>query len=149
MKKPNSLRLAIAEAVPDLSINPDKLLVFVDAGNVIATAAPALSYELRYTLNIIITDFADDADAVFIAIVAWVHLNQSDLFANADTRLNGFSFEVDHLTQDTCDVSIKLKITESVLVHVDADGKRTAEHVDEVANEWDLQQIIDPSWPTT
>jgi hypothetical protein len=148
MNKANSLRRAIAAAVPELQTDPDKLLVFVDAGNVVATAAPSLSYELRYTLNAIVTDFAGDADALFIAIVAWAQVNQSDLLANDETRRTGIAFEVDHLTQDTCDVSIKLKLTESVLVRVDHNGNRTAEHVDETVNEWNLRSLVDPSWPT-
>jgi hypothetical protein len=75
-------------SIPELCDDPDKLLVFVDAGKVIATNEPALSFEYRYTLNTIITDFAGDADAVFAALIAWDKRNQSDLFANADERVS-------------------------------------------------------------
>lgn len=142
MNKAVSFRGAIADAVPELHDDPDKLLVFVDAGKVIATNEPALSFEYRYTLNTIITDFAGDADAVFVALIAWVKRHQSDLFANADERMNAISFEVDHLTQTTCDLSIKLNLTESVVVGTDAAGAQTIKHVDEPVPEWNLDSLI-------
>jgi hypothetical protein len=142
MNKVVSVRRAITDAVPELHDNPDKLLVFVDAGKVIATSEPALSFEYRYTVNAIITDFAGDADAVFVALIAWVKRHQSDLFANADERMNAISFEVDHLTQTTCDLSIKLNLTESVVVGTDAAGTQTIEHVDEHVPEWNLDSLI-------
>ncbi len=147
MNKATTFRRAIADAVPELHDDPDKLLVFVDAGNVIATAAPSLSFEYRYTLNAIVTDFAGDADAVFVALIAWVQLNQSDILANRDERLNGIAFEVDHLTQTTCDLSIKIKLTESVVVSVNDDGSRKITHVVESMPEWNVQGLVDPSWP--
>jgi hypothetical protein len=142
MNKAVSVRRAIADAVPELRDDPDKLLVFIDAGKVIATTEPALSFEYRYTLNAIITDFAGDADAVFVALIAWVKRNQSDLFANADERMNAIAFEVDHLTQTTCDLSIKLNLTESVVVGTDAAGAQTITHVDEPVPEWTLDSLI-------
>ncbi|CAE6784775.1 hypothetical protein R69658_04243 [Paraburkholderia aspalathi] len=146
MNKAATFRRAIADAVPELHDDPDKLLVFVDAGNVIATAAPSLSFEYRYTLNAIVTDFAGDADAVFVALIAWVQRNQSDLLANPDERQNGIAFEVDHLTQTTCDLSIKLKLTESVVVRANADGSNKITHVDEPVPEWNVHGLVDPSW---
>lgn len=142
MNKAVSFRRAIADAVPELHDDPDKLLVFVDAGRVIATNAPSLSFEYRYTLNTVITDFAGDADVVFVALIAWVRRNQSDLFANADDRQNGIAFEVDHLTQTTCDLSIRLNLAESVVVGIDAAGARTIQHVDEPMPEWNLDSFI-------
>jgi hypothetical protein len=142
MNKAATFRRAIADAVPALKTDPDKLLVFVDAGNVVATAAPSLSFEYRYTLNVIVTDFAGDADAVFVALIVWVQVNQPDLLANDDNRKSGIAFEVDHLTQSTCDLSIKLKLTESVVVGKDGNGVQTIKHVDEPVYEWNLDSFI-------
>nr|WP_279614201.1 phage tail protein [Paraburkholderia sp. BCC1876] len=89
------------------------------------------------------TDFAGDADAVFVALIAWVKRNQFDLFANADERMNALSFEVDHLTQTTCDLSIKLNLTESVVVGTDATGAQTINHVDEPVPEWMLDNLFE------
>ncbi|SDE41610.1 phage tail protein [Paraburkholderia lycopersici] len=141
MNKAISFRAAIADAVPALQADPDKLLVFVDTGKIIATAAPSLSFQYSYTLNVIVTDFAGDADELFVALIAWVQLNQPDLVMNDDTRKNGIAFEVDHLTQTTCDVSIKLQLTESVIVKTDDAGTRTITHVDEPVYEWNVDGL--------
>jgi hypothetical protein len=137
MIKPASLRAAIAAAVPDLAANPDKFLVFADAGALASVATGSLSFEYRYTLNLILTDFAGDADLVMIALLGWVHLNQPDLFNNPATRSSAITFEVDHLNNATCDLSIKLPLTESVRVTIGADGKLVITHKQEPVPEWE------------
>jgi hypothetical protein len=84
MIKPASLRAAIVAAVPDLAANPDKLQVFVDAGNLVATNTKTLSFEYRYTINLILLDFAGDEDTIMMALLIWVRRHQSDLLDNAD-----------------------------------------------------------------
>ncbi|STU59391.1 putative prophage, tail completion protein [Klebsiella pneumoniae subsp. pneumoniae] len=56
MQKPNSLRKALTDAVPVLRTNPDMLCLRLDDGNNTATLARSLSFEKRYTLNIVVTD---------------------------------------------------------------------------------------------
>lgn len=131
MIKPASLRAAIVKAIPSLAANPDKLTVFIDAGSIAATAAHSLSFEYRYTCNVMLLDFAGDSDELFIAIVEWARRYQSDLFTNPDQRANGITYEVDILDNATADVSVKLQLTESVVVKTGNDGKRTITHVDD------------------
>jgi hypothetical protein len=145
MNKANSLRAALTAAVPSLATDPDKLLVFIDAGNIIATGAASGSFDYAYTLNVMLLDFAGDADIVFAALVAWISRNESDLLTNDDMRKNGITFEADQLTQTTVDLSIKIKLTESVVVGVDEQGARTITHVDEPVPEWEVQGLFDPS----
>lgn len=137
MIKPASLRAAIAAAVPDLAANPDKFHVFADAGALAAVGTGSLSFEYRYTLNLILTDFADDADLVMIALLGWVHRNQPDLLNNPTTRSSAITFEVDHLNNATCDLSIKLPLSESVRVTTGADGKPVITHKQEPVPEWE------------
>ena len=94
-------------------------------------------------------DFTGDADIVFAALIAWVKRNQSDLLTNDDLRKTGISFEADQLTQTTVDLSIKLRLTESVVVGTDYTGAQTITHVDEPVPEWETQGLYDPSqqWP--
>lgn len=136
MIKPSSLRAAVTTAAPELKTDPDKLLVFVDQGNVVATGARSLSFEYRYTLNLILTDFAGDSDAVMIALLAWVKLNQPELVDNDELRKHGISFEVDHLNNSTCDLSIKLALTEAVKVTQDGASNYQAKHAQEPVPEW-------------
>lgn len=58
MNKPSSLRSHLLAAVPELRHNPDRLLIFIDQGRMRSTAAPGLSFEYSYTLNLIFTDYA-------------------------------------------------------------------------------------------
>jgi P2 phage tail completion protein R (GpR) len=71
MIKPARLRAALVAAIPSLAAEPDKLTVFIDRGSIAATGARSLSFEYRYVCNVLLLDFAGDADEVFIAIVEW------------------------------------------------------------------------------
>ena len=66
MKKPESLRQHLLASVPSLARDPDRLLVFIDEGRMRCTAAPGLSFEYEYRLNLILTDYAGHADAVAV-----------------------------------------------------------------------------------
>lgn len=79
MQKPNSLRKALTDAVPALRTNPDMLRIFIDNGNNTATLARSLSFEKRYTLNVVVTDFTDDIDLLFVPVMAWLRVNQPDI----------------------------------------------------------------------
>lgn len=139
MKKPASLRAALVAALPDLARDPDRLLVFIDAGSVHSTFSPGLSYETAYTLNIILTDFAGDPLVVWFALLAWARVNQSDLLDNEDRRRDGITFETDLLDNDKVDLSIKLQLTERVIVKDNGDGSYTITVADEPQPEARLQ----------
>lgn len=138
MNKPGSLRAAIAAAVPDLQANPDKFLVFVDEGAIAASGTKSLSFEYRYTLNLILMDYAGHANTIMVALLAWVKVHQPELVHNHDKRKDAIRFEVDHLNNATCDLSIKLDLTESVRVTIGADGQPVAVHQAEPVPEWEL-----------
>jgi hypothetical protein len=108
MYKPKILRAHLKAAIADLTQNPDKLLVFADEGNTVATGTGSLSFEYRYKLNIIITDYIGDADAIMVALLVWVEVHQRDLLDNADFRKTGIGFDVDFNNHQTIDLSIKL-----------------------------------------
>jgi hypothetical protein len=131
MNKPASLRRALAAAIPSLEAEPDKLAVFLDAGSIVATGTRSLSFEYRYTAHALVMDFAGDADTVFVALVEWARTNQPDLVTNIDERERGITFEVDILNHATADLSIKMALTESVVVSSGPDGSRVIEHVDD------------------
>lgn len=142
MKKPASLREALCVAMPALRDDPAKFLVFIDAGAAIATNNGDLSFLYRYTLNLILTDFGGDTDQVFAELIAWIAVNQPELLDNVTTRQNAITFEVDILNSETCDVSIKVELTERVKVTTDQDGVRQFEHIDEVQPEWTYSDLI-------
>lgn len=116
MKKPAQLREVIEKAYPYLRTNPDRLQVFIDDGHIIATNATSLSYEYQYTLNIIITDFDKDMAIITVPILAYLRLNQNDIFENAAKRHDAIAFESDLINNNTQDLSLKIKLTERVKV---------------------------------
>ena len=128
MYKPQSLRAHLKAAIADLAQNPDKLLVFADEGNTVATGTGSLSFEYRYKLNIIITDYSGDADAIMVALLAWAEVHQRDLLDNADLRKTGIGFDVDFNNHQTIDLSIKLALTERVVVKRGSGGRLDVQH---------------------
>lgn len=128
MEKPNSLREHLLAAVPQLKHNPDRLLIFVDAGTMRATAAPGLSFEYAYTLNLILTDFAGSPDAVAIPLFAWILRNQDELMVNPAKAKDSITFEVDVIDKGKVDFSLKLPLTERVIVKPQPDGSLSVTH---------------------
>lgn len=115
MNKPQSLRKALNDAVPYVRENPDRLHLFVDNGALIATPAASISWEYRYTLNVIVTDFTGDQNLLMAPILFWLRENQPDQMQNVTERERLFTFEVDILGNGACDLSLNLKLTERVL----------------------------------
>ncbi|MBF7683864.1 phage tail protein [Acinetobacter sp. B5B] len=119
MKKPNSLRSFLLEAIPELQNDPDRLLIFVDEGSIKSTMANGLSFEYNYRLKMILTDYAGDLAAVSIPVLDWVRINQSELLANLDKVHDGIKFEAEILANDKVDLVIDMPLTERVIVKKD------------------------------
>lgn len=138
MNKPQSLRAALNKAVPYVRENPDRLHLFVDNGSLVATSATSISWEYRYTLNVVVTDFTGDQNLLMAPILFWLRDNQSDMLQNVTERERLFTFEVDILGNGACDLSLNLKLTERVVAQ-EVDGSIQVEAVaepDEPTDEW-------------
>jgi len=136
MRKPVELRAAITAAVADLKRNPEKLHLFVEEGRVVATGAKTISFEYQYTLTLLVTDFAESADAITVPVMAWLRANQPELFTNPDRQPDGFKFETDILSHNCVDLLMRIPLTERVIVKVAA-GRYDVTHAPEPANEYD------------
>ena len=141
MNKPQSLRRALNKSVQLVRENPDKLHMFVDKGAVVATGAPSISWEYRYTLNVVIVDFSGDQNLLMAPILQWLSINQPDGINNPELREKLFSFEVDILRNDICDISIDLQLTERVVVSTDG-GVSSVEAVPEPENPDDAMWTV-------
>lgn len=128
MNKPDSLRRHLEQAIPELRKNPDRLLVFIDNGTLRSTAAPGLSFEYDYTLNLIFTDFAGHPDSIAVPLFAWLLVNQNELMANLDRAKDSVQFEADLLDNSKVDLSITLPLTERVIVKPQGDGQLLITH---------------------
>ncbi len=119
MNKLDSLRTALATALPELADNPDRLLVFADKGQLAATAASGSSWEYRYTASLVLTDFAGDVDQVMRTALVWVATHQPDLLANAATTGSVVRFEAEILDNSQIDLSLALDLSEPVTASAD------------------------------
>ena len=128
MNKPESLRAHLLASVPELKKNPDRLMVFIDNGTMRSTAAFGLSFEYSYTLNLIFTDYAGHPDAIAIPLFAWILVNQRELMENVDRSKTAVAFEADVLDNSKVDLSIKLPLTERVVVKTLEDGSLSVDH---------------------
>lgn len=75
-----------------------------------------MSWEYRFTLNVIINDFSGDQNLLMASVVLWLRVYQPDPLQNSDAREKLFSFEVDILANDRCNISMDLKLTEREIV---------------------------------
>lgn len=130
MKKPESLRQALNKSVPFIANNPECLGIFIDTGSVVSTLAASLSFEYRYTLNVIVMNFAGDQNLLMAPILGWLTQHQPDILANPERREDGFTFEADILNNTTSDISIDLKLTERVIIK-EENGQMVVEAVSE------------------
>lgn len=129
MKKPEVLGRLLLSTVPGLAASPDRLQMFIDAGRVVARATGSLGFEVRYTLSVVLTDFAGDTTDVFVPLLSWIAQHQPNLLEQAGNE--PFSFEAEILDGDAVDLEIKIELRESVGVTAQAGGGYTAEHFPE------------------
>lgn len=116
MKKPEDLRGHLEASVPCLKRNPENLHVFIEKGNVVSRLGGSMSFMYRYELNLIITDFTDHADTLFIPLLAWIAINQPEIMQNPEKQESDISFQAEIIDHDKSDISITIKLTESVIV---------------------------------
>lgn len=116
MQKMKSLCKVLNDAVPQLVNNPGMMRIFVDEGNIDTRLAASLSYEKKYTLNVIVSGFVGEPDLIFVPVVAWLRENQPDICTLDDGRKKGYRFRVDIKEADNIDVTISLQLTERTLV---------------------------------
>lgn len=143
MNKPENLRAHLLATIAEFKHNPDRLLIFINNGKVRCTAAPSLSFEYSFDLQIILTDFAGHPDSVMLPILGWLSVNQSELLENLDKVKNGIQFEADILDTSKVDLSLTLPLTERVIVGRDDQGNTTVKHAGEPQR---VANYLDPNW---
>lgn len=132
MRKPNELRTWLLASVRDLACNPEKLQIYIDEGNLNTHLQTSLHFEYAYTLNLIVTDFADDPDCLLVPLLAWLKAAQPEMAEDA------IKFEADVLDHGKVDLSITLPLTERVLVNQNNQGNYHTEHPPEPVPDYNL-----------
>ena len=154
MNKPSQIRTVLTNAVLHLKQNPDTLHVFIENGNLFATGVNEnLSFEYQYDCVVTVTDFAAHPDLLMVPLLAWAIEHQPELLHNPDKRAGGITFKAELVSHSSCDIEIKLKLTERVKVESTGNGM-TATHLPEPKIDtgitWQLyinQELVE--WPPT
>ncbi len=123
MKKLADLRNHILANVPDLKRNPDKLLSFIEDGNIEFWQGTNLSHNYTLPIRIIVTDYSGNLDNLILPIISWLSYREP----GADPQRT-ISFEAELLNNDSYDISITVNVTERVIVTALETGLQT-EHV--------------------
>ena len=114
MKKPQALRQHLLASVPALAADPTKLDLFIDKGRLFCRSTGSLAFQYRYSLNVVVQDYAGDVNGLMIPVLAWIATNEPDLLAKDPNE--PFSFESEILDGNRAEVSIDLELTERVLI---------------------------------
>jgi hypothetical protein len=128
VKKPESLKALLLASVPGLKDKPENLSMFIDKGRIAARLSGSLSFEYRYTVNVVVQDYAGNVDELFVPLLAWVADQQPDLLER--DQQEPFSFDAEILDGDLADISIDLELTERVKV-TRTEAGLLATHLDE------------------
>ncbi|WP_038343001.1 phage tail protein [Acinetobacter sp. A47] len=131
MKKPESLRQHMLNAVSELRRDPERMLIFTEEGNIRSTLANGLSFEYEYELSFILTEYAGDLAAVMIPLLQWVRVNQHELMVNLGKNKDAFKFETVILNNNTVHLSMSFPVTERVIVQRLPDGTLDISYPDE------------------
>lgn len=144
MKKLESLRKALLDAIPELKRDQESLLIFAEKGRIVSSLTPSLSFEYHYQGNLILTDYNGHADTIMVPLLVWARTNQPDLLMPIGADQQGIQFEAEILNHDTADISITLELSERVRVQI-VNNQRVITHLDEPPlddltgpNPWDL-----------
>lgn len=131
MRKPVELRAWLCEHVPPLRKHPDKLHLIIEKGAVATKRGRGLGFEYRYTLQIIVTDYADPADTLTVPLLAWISVHQPDLIDDIAKRDRAIGIEVDIIDHQAADIALTLELSERVLVIPRAGGGYECQHLPE------------------
>jgi len=103
MRKPASCRAALEAALPYLVAEPDRLIMFIDDGQ-IAAGLVGPSFEYKYTLTIGLIDFNQHPDTVMVPLLHWLRENEPALLQNPDRRGEAISFTGEIKNHDSYDL---------------------------------------------
>ena len=132
MKKPESLRRHLEACIPHLKRNPENLRLYIGDGVIACRQGAGLSFEWRYDLELLFTDVVDSPDTLVVPLLAWLSVNQYDLFSDPDKCNKAIAFVSEVIDHEKIDISFKLALSERVLVKNVPEGWR-CEHLDEPA----------------
>lgn len=135
MRKLEDLRRHLLENVPKLKRNPDKLLTFIEDGNIEFWQGPNLSHAYSIPVQLIITDYAGSVDDIVIPVISWLSVREP-----GHDPMNTIRFEAELLNNNSYDIAITVNITERVIVKATENGLDIEHVLPEPAMEMDATE---------
>jgi len=121
VKKPDALRKWLTVWMPALSADPDQLQLYVENGRIASRRSRNLSFEYRYELKILLTDYVGSPNDLVIPLLAWIEQNEVSLLGGASSD-EPFSYIAEILDGDRVDIEITIQLTEPVKATPREDG---------------------------
>lgn len=128
MKKIDTLRAALTDAIPELKREPERLRMWVEDGAGSSRETGSLAFGFSYRLNVLLVEMSTDIALIALPIFRWLRVNQPDLLTPGK---EGFSFDADVLDNRTCDIVIQLSLTENVTVALREEGGWSLDYLPE------------------
>ncbi|MEX1197797.1 MAG: phage tail protein [Pseudohongiellaceae bacterium] len=119
MKKLELLRKHMLDSVPGLKRDPDRLLTFIERGQIEFHRGQSLSHQYSVPVRIILTDHQGELNTVIVPLLQWLSRYQPDL----DPQ-EAVSFDAELLSHHSWDLAIEVALTERVVATVDCDAGR-------------------------
>lgn len=119
MKKLQALRRHLINTIPGLTKDPDRLLTFIQDGNIEYHVGEHLSHQYRVPVKIVLTEHCGDLDLVMIPLLQWLNHYQPDLVPE-----EAVSFQAELLTNESWDLAIEVTLTERVVAKVNCEEER-------------------------
>jgi hypothetical protein len=123
MKKLEDLREYLLTNVPALGRDPDRLLTFIENGQILFYPGDNYSHRYLMPITIIVTDWAGSADEIVIPVLEWLAVREPGFDPQTAIR-----FDAEIIDKEKTDIQIQLQVTERVVVTFDG-ATRTITHV--------------------
>ena len=130
MKKVESLRQYLTDAIPGLAKDAERLFLAIDEGLIVPTQRTT-TFRIKAKVTVTLLDLpADQIDTLAVALLFWTADNQPELMA-APESATAFPFNVEMLDRKVCDVAFTLALDELVSVSPRPGGGFDLVHRDE------------------
>jgi hypothetical protein len=123
MLKLDTLRAAIATALPELARSPENLRIWIERGAGQSLGTATENFAFRFEANVLIVEMASDVAVLALALFRWARVNQPELL---NPGRECFSFDVDILDNATADVLVKIQMVQNVAVTAQPSGTNLA-----------------------
>lgn len=128
MEKLDTLREALAEALPELKRNPENLRIWIERGSARCQGTTTEAFGFAFQANVVIFEMTSDIAVMAHAVFRWLRVNQPELLVPGN---DGFAFDAEILDNGCADVMLQIQLTQNATVKPVDGGSHTIEWLPE------------------